>query len=64
MGMLALILGILGGLCGTMGILTAAEVVPLLPGVNFNNWLFWFGLAGVLLIGCIAAAVNRPRFEE
>lgn len=61
MGMFALILGIVGGLCAVVGILTAAGVAPLL-GAAFT-WTFWFGLAGVLLIACIAAVLSRSPYE-
>ncbi len=61
MGIFALILGIVGGLCAVVGILTAAGIAPLL-GAKLD-WLFWFGLAGVLLIGCIAAVLSRSPYE-
>ena len=62
----AWILGILGGLCAVMGIITATEAVPLLgdalPGAFTET--FWLMLAGVLLLACIAAAVSsREEYE-
>ena len=61
MGMLAWILGTLGGLCAVMGIITATEVVPLLG--TALTWMFWFGLAGILFLACIACAVGRSEYE-
>ena len=62
MGMLAWILGILGGLCAVMGIIVATEAVSLTVGAAaVTNWMFWFGLTGILLLGCIAAAVSRSQ---
>jgi len=67
MGVLALILGILGGLCTVMGILTAAEVVPafLVGGAAsasvVSNAAGWGGLAIILLLGCIAVLHVHPH---
>ena len=61
MGIFALILGIIGGLCAVMGIITAAGAVPLL-GAGFT-WLFWFALAGVLLVASIAVVLSRGSYE-
>lgn len=61
MGVLALTLGLIGGLCAIMGIITAAEVVPLL-GAAFT-WMFWLVLSGVLLLACIAAALGGRGYE-
>jgi hypothetical protein len=61
MGLLALVLGILGGLGTIMGVITAAEAVPSL-GAEFTT-MFWLVLSAVLLLGCIAAAVSRTSYE-
>ena len=61
MGILALVFGILGGLCAVMGIITAAEVIPLL-GVEFTT-MFWLTLGAILLLACIAFAVSRSGYE-
>ena len=61
MGILALIFGILGGLCAVMGIITAAGVVLLL-GVEFTS-MFWMVLSVILLLSCIAFAVSRGSYE-
>ena len=57
MGMLAWIFGTIGGLCAVMGIITAAEVVPVL-GAEFT-WMFWMVLSAVLLLVSIAFAIGR-----
>ena len=57
MGVLALILGILGGLCAIMGIVIAAGVVLLIPA-GFTS-IFWLGLAGVLFVAAILCLVAR-----
>jgi len=65
MGVLALILGILGGLCMVMGVITAAGIVPLLVagGTAISPIAYttagWGGLAVLLLLGCIAALISR-----
>ena len=62
MGILALILGSLGGICAVIGIVTAAEVeIPLL-GAGFTA-MFWLALSAVLLLGCVAAAISRTTYE-
>ena len=61
MGLLAFILGILGGLSAVMGIITAAEVVPLI-GTEFT-WLFWFWVAGILFLAAITCLLARSGLE-
>ncbi|MFC2011031.1 hypothetical protein ACFLUR_01920 [Chloroflexota bacterium] len=62
MAILAWVFGSLGGLCAVMGIITAAEVIPLL-GEAFTT-MFWLTLSAVLLLACIAAAVaTRGEYE-
>ena len=61
MGMSAWILGILGGLCAVMGIITATEAVPEYAGLT---WLFWLVLSGILLLGSIAFIVGRGSGYE
>ena len=57
MGMLAWIFGIIGALCAVMGIITAAEVVP----VFFTEFtaMFWMVISAVLLLISIAFVVGR-----
>lgn len=61
MGVLALILGILGGLCLIMGIITAAAVIPLVS-TAFTG-IFWLGLSGVLFVAAITSLVARSGYE-
>jgi len=60
-GMSAWILGILGGLCAVMGIITATEVVPEYAGLT---WMFWLVLSGILLLASIAFTVSRGNGYE
>ena len=57
MGVLALILGIVGGLCTIMSILTATEVIPLVF-IGFTD-IYWLGLAGILFVATITCLVAR-----
>ena len=61
MGFLAFLFGIIGGLCAVMGIITAAEVIPLI-GTEFT-WQFWFSLAVILVLGTISCLVAQSRYE-
>ena len=64
MGVLAWVLGILGGLCTVMGILTAVEVVPAFIGSVAYDTIGWGGLAVIYLLGCIATLVARGGSYE
>ena len=61
MGILASIAGAFGVLCMAMGIITAAEVIPLI-GTAFTE-MFWLVLAGVLFLASIAFAMARGAPE-
>jgi len=61
MGVLALILGILGGLCIIMSIITVSEVIPLVF-IGFTG-IYWLGLAGVLFVVAITCLVARGAQE-
>ena len=67
MTILNLISGMLGGVCTVLGIPTAVEVLPgfikgsELIGPTGTTTAFFWGLAALLLLGCIAAAVSRSR---
>jgi len=61
MGTLAWLLGIIATLCAVMGIITAAEIVPLL-GDAFTV-MFWLMLSAILFLACIAAAVSARGYE-
>jgi hypothetical protein len=57
MGLTAAIVGAIGGLCAVMGIITAAEVIPLI--MNQFTWNFWFALSAILLLAAIAFTFGR-----
>jgi hypothetical protein len=57
MGIIAAILGSIGGLCAVAGIVTVLEVMPDI-GDQFT-WMFWFVLAAVLLLGTVALNTGR-----
>jgi hypothetical protein len=57
MGLTAAIVGAIGGLCAVMGIVTAAEIVPLV--LSQFTWNFWFSLAAIFLLGAIAFGLGR-----
>jgi len=57
MGLMALIFGLIGGLCAVMGVITALGVIPLL-GTELT-WFFWFMVSAILLLISIAFAVGR-----
>jgi hypothetical protein len=59
MGVLKGLLGIFGGLCGVMGILTATEVIDQLA-IQLD-WMFWFGLAVILFLASIACGTGRSE---
>jgi hypothetical protein len=60
MGILTLVIGILGGLCGAMGIITSFEILeePIISKFGEIEFFFWFMLAGILLLGSIALSVG------
>ena len=69
MGVLALILGILGGLSMVMSILTVVGVAPAFMaegtaiGPIAYTTIGWAGLAALLLLCCIASLLARTRYE-
>ncbi len=61
MGLIAVILGIIGTLCATMGIVTAADVIaPIMPQFT---WIFWLFVSGLFILGSIAFSVSRGYYE-
>ena len=64
MAILAWILGILGGLCAVMGIVTALDMVEFLNSfpADFNT-MFWMVLAAILFLGTIASLLSRTEYE-
>lgn len=64
MAIAALVIGVLGGLCAVMGILTASEVIVFLADLPAQfTALFWVALGAVLLLGCIACLNSRSEYE-
>ena len=64
MGILALVLGIIGGLCAVMGIIIATEAVSLnLGAAALVDWMFWMILYAIIFLGCIAATASRHEYE-
>ena len=61
MGTMAAIIGAIGGLTTVMGIVTAAEIVPLI-GDEFT-WMFWFVLSAILLLASIALGLGRGGYD-
>ena len=61
MGLFALILGLIGGLLAVMGVITTAEVVPLL-GDAYTD-VFWMRVSVILFLAAIACALGRGRPE-
>jgi len=57
MGLTAAIVGVLGGLCAIMGIITATEVIDLI--MPRFTWNFWFMLSAILLLASIAFSLGR-----
>lgn len=60
MGILALILSILGGLCAVMGILITVDFAP--PVGSEFTWAWWFYLSIVLFLAAIASLLV-PRSD-
>ena len=60
MGWLALAIGVIGGLCGVMGVITCFEIFdePIIKKLYELEFLFWFMAAGILLLGSIAISVG------
>lgn len=58
MGIIAAILGGIGGLCAVLGILIAFDVAAELD-VNDLGYMFWFVLSAVLLLATIALTSGR-----
>lgn len=62
MGLLALIFGIIGGLCAVVGITTAVNVIPQF-GTELT-WMFWLAVSAIMLLISIALAVGRGENYE
>lgn len=57
MGLIAAMIGGIGGLCAVLGIVTALEALP--PINEQFTWMFWFVLAVILLLASIALMSGR-----
>ena len=62
MGVLAAIIGAIGGLCAVMGIITAAGLILLI--MPEFTWMFWFVLSAILLLASIALGLGRGAGYE
>ena len=62
MGALALILGLLGGLCAILGIVTITDLLP--PLNDVLTWEFWSTMAIILFLASIASAQGRAGGYE
>ena len=64
MAIAAWVLGVLGGLCAVMGIITATEAVTVLAELPAAfTPMVWLTLGIVLLLACIAAILSRGEYE-
>ena len=63
MGIAALVIGIIGGLCGVMGVITSFDILddPIISKLGSGEYMFWFLAAGVLLLGSIAISVGYKK---
>ena len=62
MGILAAIVGAIGGLCAVMGVITAAGLILLI--MPEFTWMFWFVLSAILLLASIALGLGRGAGYE
>ena len=61
MAALAWIIGIIASICTIMGVITAAEILPVfLPALT---GMFWLALAGVLFLAAIASAISTRQHD-
>jgi len=64
MAIAAWVIGVLGGLCAVMGVVTATEAVTFLADLPAQfTALFWVALGAVLLLGCLACLNSRSEYE-
>jgi hypothetical protein len=61
MGIFAAILGGIGGLSGVLGVITALDVLedPIITKLGDGEYIFWFLLAAILLLGSIAMSMGK-----
>jgi len=61
MGIFALVLSILGGLCTVMGILVTLEFAP--PIGSEFTWTWWFSLSLILFLAAIVSLLAQARSD-
>jgi hypothetical protein len=61
MGIFALVLGILGGLCTIMGILVTVDYAP--PIGSEFTWTWWFSLSMILFLATIVSLLVQSRSD-
>jgi hypothetical protein len=66
MGIFAAILGGIGGLSGILGIITALDVLeePIITTLGSSEYIFWFLVAALLLLGSIAMSVGKSEMPD
>lgn len=60
MGIIAAMLGAIGGLTAVMGIITALEVIPLVT--PHLTWTFWLSLSAILFLAAIVILLGREEY--
>jgi hypothetical protein len=63
MGIAALIVGIIGILCGAMGVITSFDILdePVIEKLGYSEFFFWFYTAGILLLASIALLLGYKK---
>jgi hypothetical protein len=66
MGIFAAILGGIGGLSGILGIITALDVLeePIITKLGDGEYIFWFLVAAILLLGSIAISLGKGESPD
>ena len=66
MGIFAAILGGIGGLSGILGVITALDVLeePIITKLGTNEYIFWFLVAAILLLGSIAMSLGKGETPD
>lgn len=63
MAMTALVVGIIGVLCGVMGVITSFDILddPIIEKLGNGEFMFWFYAAGILLLCSIALLLGGKK---
>jgi hypothetical protein len=66
MGIIAAILGGIGGLAGILGVITALDVLeePIITKLGDGEYIFWFFVAAILLLGSIAMSLGKGESSD